>query len=237
MNLIEVGRLSLNNVTTWSNGDILVANSNIENNDVFLISCGGNMTMTGFGGFVNKAGGKVNKTAGGTNRFDIPFSTSGTFLLNSSVMEFKQSFVQDGGLTDLGLNSWLKISGVQQRYNLNGGVLKGGGEIEGGLTNGGEIRIEDNRTITVTQDYTQLAGGKLSYKQNAGGWGAFKVTGTATLDGTLLVDSAGLPVGAGFNVVEAGTLVGQFSDTSTPGYLVGYDLSGAPKRVFLIPIV
>jgi hypothetical protein len=237
--LFDVDKLSLNGASSWTANNILVTNSSIENTGTFTISGGNRMNKTGgVGEFTNKAGGTVTKTGGGTTTFRIPFTTSGNLLLNSFRIAFERGLLQDGnGLTDLGLNGQIDVPGLQDLFNLNGGVLRGHGMIVGQLRNNGEIRIEDNQWITVIRDYTQAAGGKLSYKRNAVGWGKFKVSGKATLDGTLQFDNAGLPSVAGINVVEAGTLVGQFSSTSTPGYLVGYDLAGVPERVYLIPIV
>jgi hypothetical protein len=232
-NLISVVQMSLTNATNWTGGDIVVTDSSIENTGTFTINntIAEMRTEGDTGSFRNKDGGTVTNNGMGFTTFAISFNNRGNLLVNGTFLTFGRGLTQEGnGLTDLGDSGSLTVSGAQSKFNLAGGVLRGSGSITGELWNsGGEVRIEKNQTIGVIGNYTQTAAGKLSFKRDAAGWGAFNVRDTATLAGSLLLDNAGFAVPPGQTVMTAGTLVGTFD--AVPGYTVTYFYAGAPNRV------
>ena len=69
--------------------------------------------------------------------------------------------------------------------NMQSGSLVGGGTIDGSLTNSGYLHPGGGETLTVTSNYTQMAGGELSV--DAGYAPELVVNSNATLSGTLVV--------------------------------------------------
>ena len=103
--------------------------------------------------------------------------------------------------------------------NMQSGSLVGGGTIEGSLTNNGFLAPTNAETLTVTGNYTQMAGGELSVN----GFGypvALVVKSNASLSGTL---SVGVNLkrppakGATWTAMTFGSLSGEFTSFTVEG--------------------
>src|SRR5262245_25039712 len=122
--------------------------------------------MDGGGSFRNLANATVSKKLGGAGvktRLDVFFENRGTLRLGGHHIQFERALTQvAGAIADLqGGKTELGAAGLI----LNGGQLRGGGEIIGNVTaNGGVVLVGDNadaRTLKITGDYTQNAGAGL----------------------------------------------------------------------------
>jgi hypothetical protein len=113
--------------------------------------------------------------------------------------------------------------------DLQGGLLAGSGTINANVTNDSEIDVggaEQTGILTINGDYTQRVGGVLQIK--IGGltpgdeFDQLKITGQATLDGTLAVSliSGFVPnTGDSFSVLTFGSVSGVFAAITGDGPL------------------
>ncbi len=118
----------------------------------------------------------------------------------------------------------------------NTGTLLGGATLQTDLTNAGTVAPGSSPgLLTVDGDYTQEADGTLLMEiadfDPFTGYDQLRVTGTATLGGTLEVtllpplDHTTLPDGARFDLVVAETLLGEFATVHLPAVAGGaFDL-------------
>jgi hypothetical protein len=129
---------------------------------------------------------------------------------------------------------------------VNGGVLEGNGNFTADVNNNGAISPgAPFGTLTITGNYTQTSGGvlytSLGDHSATGAFGQLAVTGTATLDGTLSVDTSFfLPdPGDAYSILQAGSIAGDFATkiglnpTSTLSLNPVYDTSSTPNSLTL----
>ncbi len=205
-----------------------------------LLEAGG--FTTGFGSpshhFEN---GGVFRRAGeaATVTIDIGFENSGTVELASGTTVFADGFAQTAGETSLAGGD-LSVNSLQ--VDLQGGTLRGRGEITGNVTNGGTIQVggaNQSGTLAITHNYLQTATGSLEVELGGTVDGAFDqlVTNTAggtqsaELGGTLdvfLINGFSAASNDFFPILSFDTAVGDFATTN------GTDL---PNGLVLQPVV
>jgi autotransporter-associated beta strand protein len=116
-------------------------------------------------------------------------------------------------------------------------ILGGSGVLAGNVTNNGSVQPGNSiGTLTINGNYTQNASGELVIEINeAGATDLLDVTGTATLGGTLQVDpEPGLYLeGTTYTFLTAGSVIGQFSNTSSTRPL-NYAINYFPNQVQLL---
>ena len=120
--------------------------------------------------------GTVKKTAGaGISRFEMPFSNAGELHLNGLDIGFDRGLLQSGAnsLTDLA-GGTLTLAPMQPPLTVNGGVVKGGGTIDGSVqNNGGVFEVGSDVVhlqLEVTGDYTQEEGATLRIRASGNTW-------------------------------------------------------------------
>jgi hypothetical protein len=101
--------------------------------------------------------------------------------------------------------------------HMQAGSLVGGGTIEGSLTNNAYLHPTNAETLTVTGNYTQMAGGELSVQ-----WGTtgLVVKSNAALSGILVVgiNPKRPPLkGSTYTAMTFGSLSGQFTSVTVQG--------------------
>jgi len=160
-------------------------------------------TSAGGLAFNNLAGATFNRTtSSGTAVFDLPFNNSGTVNVQSGTLRFANSYTQTAGSIVLNGGS-LSTSSL---LSIQGGALKGSGNITGSVTIGaaGAVEIELGGTTPGT--------GPTNYDQ-------LNITGSATLSGTLKVTLTGgfTPVsGNTFTIMTYLSHSGTFATTNLP---------------------
>jgi hypothetical protein len=221
----------------------LGANTLTNNGTITVQGNPGARTLSGAGTLANGSTGTVN-----VNRsLDItaPITNAGVFIVALSATAMTDdAFVNSaGGATTV--SGTLESTGFAY-VSVEGGLLRGGGTIATDLSNsGGEVRpgVALGK-LTVTGDYIQGSNGTL--KVDVTGTAAetqydvLSVGGSASLDGTIAVDSTGFTPADGntFTVVQAtGAVSGSFATkTQVAGggrtYGVAYD-PNAPGKVRL----
>jgi hypothetical protein len=220
----------------WSDGNIALSNAVFENMNSATFDIAADDEMSGSGTFRNLSG-TVRKGVGtGVTRLDVLFDNRSLLLLQGQHVKFDQGVTQSfSGTTDLG-GGTLEL-GVGKVFNMTGGNLRGGGEIDGDLSaTGGTVDIGDNpnkRTLKVTGNCTKGSGALLRVtvaSDGAGGWafGLLDVVGTATLAGqlTLLLPDGNPPANTTGTIVKAATRNGTLA--APPGWTVtpvGNDLT------------
>jgi hypothetical protein len=135
------------------------------------------------------------------------------------------SYTQSDGKTQLA-NGLLTVNGL---VDLEGGVLAGTGVINGNVLNNAEMDVGQPGSpgiLTIVGDYTQTAGGNLVVEiggVHAGtDFDQLKITGQATLDGTLtvnLIKGFQPTSGTGFTVLTFGAESGAFATLDGDGPL------------------
>jgi hypothetical protein len=122
-------------------------------------------------------------------------------------------------LISQGYLSMFETTVTAPSVNMQSGSLVGGGTIEGSLTNNGFLGPANAETLTVTGNYTQMAGGELSVN----GFGypvALVVKSNASLSGTL---SVGVNLkrppakGSTWTAMTFGSLSGEFTSFTVEG--------------------
>jgi len=124
------------------------------------------------------------------------------------------------------------ITGTIIQLN-NGAILDGTGTINASVINNSLIQPGGSATtgvLTIAGNYTQTSSGGLRVDLNGSTAGTqydqFIVTGTASLAGRLDVSNGFTPsVGDTFNVLQAGTVVRDFQDTTLPALSGGVALT------------
>jgi hypothetical protein len=153
--------------------------------------------------------GTLRKTApGGLATISIPVNNRGLVALDSGALTLNAAYVQSAGSTVIaaGCDFIASAAGVQ----INGGDLTGDGRVVGTVVNsGGTVRPGSGiGTLTLTNTYTQTAGGTLAIELGATGYDRLVVGTTANLGGTLAVSTVGGFVpnfGDAFDVISYGS--------------------------------
>ena len=145
-------------------------------------------------------------------------------------------FTQSAGETTLAETSSRLTMADGSGVNLTGGTLGGIGTVAANVTNGGEVSPGASvGTLTVQGNYTQTADGVLVAEVTDAGSDLLGVTGQATLDGTLEIETASgfTPTeGDTFEILTASAVADQFANVN--GSLAGpYDVVYNPTDVTL----
>ena len=246
------------------------AASIVNSGDITLTSSNGpgNATIEGPDS-LNNSGTLTSSEGAGGSRTIVPavlndgsISVNHNTTFSGNVSQFKNFTVADGktatvsgSYTQAGTESPVTTLGSSSAeldsstVTLSSGVLKGPGTVDGNLNNsGGDVQPGASPgRMTVDGNYTQGSGGKLSIEidgtTQVTQYDLLQVNGTASLAGTLGIDSAGFTLGANdtFDVLETSggalsgsftTLTGTNSDDGTREYAASYT-GGPPGRVRL----
>jgi hypothetical protein len=183
-------------------------NSNVANDGILRAANGASyLQFNGPGAVVNNNGGLIE--ALGIS--DLLF-TGGATLTNNA-----------GGTIDFNGGTLRVDSGM----DLNGGILRGHGTIEGEVRNNGGIFSPGHSPgkITINGNYTQGANGTLNIEIAGTAPGTeydqLRVNGTATLGGTLnvsLINGFHPAVGDVFQIIAPNSFAGAFATINTTGF-------------------
>ncbi len=178
------------------------------------------------GALINNSGSFSIQPAG-SFAFTGNFANAGTIAILSGEVIFGQSFTQTAGLTNLSGGN------VQfgQTASFNGGELIGDGTISGSISNSGAtIRPGGSGaagTLTLTGDYTQIAGGILDVEIGGSTAGTtydqLVIGGTATLGGTMtaaFINGFTPTAGDIFTVLTSSIRTGTFATVNAPAPLL-----------------
>ena len=177
---------------------------------------------------LNGPDGHLSKAGTGTTNFNDLDLAGGTLSVASGqTFAFANTYAQSAGVTEIASGGTLQASPT-----LTGGVLRGGGQLSGNLTNtSGTVRPGSSPgTLTVTGNYAQGAAGTLVVDVAGTARGTqydhLSVGGAAALDGTLAVVQAG-----GFTPqpTDAFAFLTSASRTGTFATLVGAHLPGGKR--------
>ena len=199
------------------------------------VTNGGSLTVADNVNIFSLGGGTLHVAAGGTltrsaagvdGQLGIPVTNQGTIHAAGGIMRFNLGLTQTAGTTlvdaTLGVQGGFLVA-------LQGGTLAGNGTVSGEVSNtGGTVAPGTSPgALTISGDYTQGAGGTLAEEITGTALSAFDrllVGGTATLDGTLAIDSssfAAAPTDT-FKIISGAT-----TRTGTFAALTGADVNGA----------
>jgi hypothetical protein len=202
-------------------------NSNVANNGTFRAASGASyLQFNGPGAVVNNNGGIIE--ALGTSNLLV---TGGATLTNNA-----------GGTIDFNGGTLQLDAGM----DLNGGILRGNGTIEGSVRNNGGVFSPGHSPgkITINGNYTQGAGGALTMEIGGKAAGTeydqLRVNGTATLGGTLnitLINGFRPAVGDVFQLILPNAFAGSFATINTVGFTgnVNYSSGGITITVQTVP--
>ena len=177
---------------------------------------------------LNGPDGHLSKAGTGTTNFNDLDLAGGTLSVASGqTFAFANTYAQSAGVTEIASGGTL-----QALPTLTGGVLRGGGQVSGNVTNtSGTVRPGTSPgTLTVTGNYAQGAAGMLVVDVAGTARGTqydhLSVGGAAALDGTLAVVQAG-----GFTPqsTDAFPFLTSASRTGTFATLVGAHLPGGKR--------
>jgi hypothetical protein len=224
---ISGATLDVEAATTFSSGGINVANGSLDvASGGTLDIAGDNLNVFNFGsGTLHvAAGGTLRRSAAGVDgQVTTPVTSQGAVHAQSGVLAFSL-----GGLTQTGGTTTVDAT-LNGAVHLQGGTLKGTGTLGGPVDNsaGTVAPGASPGTLTITGDYTQGAGGTLAEQVAGTGLAAFDrliVGGTASLGGTLAIDSAGFTPATTdtFKIIS-----GAATRTGTFATVTGADVNGA----------
>jgi hypothetical protein len=186
---------------------------------------------------VNGPDGHVSKVGSGTTHLNDLDLAGGTLSVASGqAFAFANTYAQSAGVTEVASGGTLQASPT-----LTGGVLRGGGQVSGNVTNtSGTVRPGSSPgTLTVTGNYAQGAAGTLVVDVAGTARGTqydhLSVGGAAALDGTLAVVQAGgfapQPTDT-FQFLTSASRTGAFAELAGAhlpgGKRYGLDYPGAP---------
>ena len=146
------------------------------------------------------------------------------------------NYVQTGGTTSLwSAHSTLAVD-PGQSVNIEGGLLRGFGTVQGNLINSGTVQPGDGPGILTVQGfYTQNGSGILDIAiggVNSGSqYSELSVSGSALLSGTLdlsLLNGFSPAVGESFMILNSGGLSGMFADNTIQVGNVTFDVEYSP---------
>ncbi|MGE0874561.1 MAG: filamentous hemagglutinin N-terminal domain-containing protein [Burkholderiales bacterium] len=167
----------------------------------------------GFSGTATVASGATLEAAGGTITSTADIDVSGTLRMSG------------GALTATSIDV------------LSGGTLSGTGTVDANVANAGTVAVGASAgTLTVDGDYTQAAAGVLNMELGGTAQGTsydlLKITGNASLGGTLKLGLIDGFTGAAGNVFDLLTYASRSGDFSTFTLPSGYTFSSAPNATF-----
>jgi uncharacterized repeat protein (TIGR01451 family) len=177
------------------------------------------VSLGAINGAFNNQGSFVRSGSATSSVTALAFNNTGTVNVESGVLQFNSSFVQNAGATWLGGGSLTKSGALV----FNGGTLGGKGTITGTVSNiGGTVLPGSSPGILrIAGDYTQGPTGTLNIE--LGGvvsgtqYDLLDVTGAASLSGTLnvsLINSFTPISGTVFRIVNFSTRSGDFITTT-----------------------
>ncbi len=228
--IIQTGTGSLNGYTNFTNAAGAVYD--LRSDASILRGPNSDFPITN-AGTLQKSGGI------GTSTVDSRFTNTGTLLVESGTLAFTgPQFVQTAGVINLNGGNLSSVPDIQ----LNGGSIVGTGTITGNVVNNSGIVAPGHSPgkITVAGAYTQAAAGELDMqlggKVAGTGYDQLKVTGAATLDGTLnitLINGFQPTLGDVFTFISAGSFNGTFSKVTTTGFTgqVDYSTNGVTLTI------
>ena len=169
---------------------------------------------------------------GSSVAFDDAVTTSGAFTVAADrTASSTAAFTQTAGTTT--------VDGILAPVttDVDGGVLQGTGEVQGDLTNAGDVSPGPGvGTLAVTGDYTQTSAGRLSARVESPDGDRLDVTGAAALGGRLAITTGAAPgEGATFEVLGAASRSGTFA-TVTGASSGPYDVRYDPGGVTLVTL-
>ena len=177
---------------------------------------------------LNGPDGHLSRVGPGTTNFNDLDLAGGTLSVASGqTFAFPNTYAQSAGVTEIASGGTL-----QAAPTLTGGVLRGGGQVSGNVTNtSGTVRPGTSPgTLTVTGNYAQGAAGVLVVDVAGTARGTqydhLSVGGAAALDGTLAVVQAG---GFAPAPTDAFGFLTSASRTGTFATLVGAQLPGGKR--------
>ena len=191
----------------------------LTNNGTYRLT-GSNIAM----GLVNNGTTTIVAAPGLNTSFDSRYGpitqAGGTLDVAGSL---SAGATQTGGVTSIEGN-WTLSSALQ----LTGGTLLGSGTLTGDLISDAIVSpgsVDSDGTLTVTGNYTQHSAGTLALRANGSGHDELHVGGSATLDGTLALTTAGPSPTPDqtFIVLTDAAQSGQFATTTGQGYTPQYD--------------
>ncbi|MCP4248916.1 MAG: hypothetical protein GY778_17885, partial [bacterium] len=197
--------------TTWHSGSITIDSPAVwTNTGVFDAQASGsaNATMGGSGGTFDNQG-TFQKSTPGTTKVEVPFNNTNTGTVDvqtNGLLHFKVSapYTQTGGVTSL--NGGDIRTDHLTGLNLLGGYLLGDGLITGNVTNaGGAVAVSAGftppGTMSIDGNYWQGATGLLRVRVLATGVDLISISGSAALDGALLINTGGFVPSLGTSYV------------------------------------
>jgi hypothetical protein len=237
------GAASLN-----AGGGITVATGslNVTNGGSLTVADNVNIFSLGGGTLHVAAGGTLTRSAAGIDgQLGIPVTNQGTIHAAGGTMRFNLGLTQTAGTTlvdaTLGVQGGFLVA-------LQGGTLAGNGTVSGEVSNtGGTVAPGASPgALTISGNYTQGSAGTLAEEITGTALSAFDrllVGGTATLDGTLAIDSSiftPAPTDTFKIVSGATTRTGTFAaltgaDVNGAHYSAQYDADGVTLLASLVP--
>jgi hypothetical protein len=185
---------------------------------------GAGLTIDNLGIFRKSAGTGTTVIGGGSN---VTFTNAGTIESQAGVLNFTGGYTQSEGTTNLSGGNIAATGTV----SIQGGTLSGSGTVTAAVVLSGQVNpggVDSSGVLTIVGNYTQEASGVLTIE--LGGltpgtqFDQLKVSGSATLNGTLDVSTiGGFTPGSGdsFQVLTYGSHTGEFETINgnyTPTY-------------------
>jgi hypothetical protein len=199
-----------------SHGSAMNVNGDFSN-QAFVSGSGFTVSVTVDGNSVLNVGGNFSANVGGS------VNNAGTIgIASTSSLTAKGGFNQSGGSTLV--NGVLNVTGTGANFQ-GGGTLSGTGTLNGNLTMAGMMMPGNpTGTFTLNGNYTQTSAGTLAEQVgwlNGSNANLFKVSGTATLAGTLALS---LLSGSNPMVGDSFILMTFLSDNGTFSNVIGTNI-------------
>ncbi len=196
--------------------------------------------------------GTLLKSAGvGTSTVSTPITNTGAVEIQTGILSFSKTYVQDAGQTVLSggeLAMWWSNSSNNPPLQVNGGIVTGSGTISSNqdlvVNNAGGTFAPGASagTIIVTGNYVQSTGSSIEIEIGGTADGLFdtlEMTGAASLAGSLVVTEidAFLPsAGDTFVILTASAISGKFDTFSAPPwYEIEYNANNVTLNVPTAP--
>ncbi len=203
------GSLVADDGATWNNLAGSTFEAQGDGTGIIYDNVGAEPTFNNDGSVVMAAG------SGGIATFGGAFNNKGSVDVQSGSLTFTGDFTQTSGGTTLAGNTLTAADGV----DIEGGTLSGPGQINGDLSNAGEIDPGGDTPgiLAITGTYTQTAAGALDIQigGTAGSdYDQLNIGGSASLDGALILYWINNFVPAGtdtFPILTFGSGSGEFA--------------------------
>jgi len=225
--------------------NVATGSLNITNGGSLSVADNVNVFNLGGGALHVVSGGTLTRTAAGIDgQLGIPVFNAGTVRVDAGRLNITggNTLTQTAGVTDV------KSNALDGNVDIQGGALKGTGTMSGPVVNSGGTVAPGASPglLTITGDYTQDTGGTLAEEITGTTLTAFDrlfVGGTASLDGTLAIDSATFTPATTdtFKIISgAGSRTGTFAqvtgaDVNGAHYTPQYDADGVTLLASLVP--